>query len=161
VSGLLPNQRSRPADEVPDASVELFRGFDPSKGTFVTRIIAYCGLACQTCPIYLATRQEDKEEQARMRAAVAQLCQEHYGMNYRPEDITDCDGCPTEGGRLFSGCKDCAIRNCARQKGLENCAYCCEYACERLETFFATDPAAKTRLDQMRSSIVQTGKEGR
>jgi hypothetical protein len=124
------------------------------KGERVTQIIAYCGLACQTCPIYLATRQENKEEQARMRAAIAQLCKEQYGMNYEPEDITDCDGCPTEGGRLFSGCKDCAIRKCAGEKGLENCAYCREYPCDSLTTFFAADPTAKTRLDEIRSSIV-------
>ncbi len=120
----------------------------------MTEIIACCGLVCQTCPIYLATRQENKEEQARMRAEIAQLCKEQYGVNYEPEDITDCDGCQTEGERLFSASKNCPIRKCARQKGLENCAYCTEYACGKLEAFFSTDPTAKTRLDEIRSSIL-------
>jgi len=53
----------------------------------MTEIVAYCGLTCQTCPIYLATRQENKEEQARMRAEIVQLCKEQYGMNYELEDI--------------------------------------------------------------------------
>jgi hypothetical protein len=33
--------------------------------------MAYCGLVCQTCPIYVATRRENREEQARMRAEIA------------------------------------------------------------------------------------------
>ena len=112
--------------------------------------LAYCGLVCQTCPIYLATREEDEEVRARMRAEIAQLCREQYGMAYEPEDITACDGCPTEGGRLFPACKDCAIRKCARQRGLEICAYCDEYVCERLQAFFASEPAARMRLDEIR-----------
>lgn len=115
-------------------------------------MVAYCGLVCQTCPIYLATRVESKEKQEKMRAEIAQLCREQYGMAYEPADITDCDGCRTEDGRLFLACKDCAIRNCARQRGLESCAYCDEYVCERLEAFFTTDPTAKVRLDEVRKA---------
>jgi len=115
--------------------------------------LSYCGLVCNTCPIYLVTREANREEQAGKRAEIARLCREHYGMKYGPEDITDCDGCRTEGGRLFSGCIDCAIRNCARQKTLENCAYCPEYACKKLETFFLKDRDAKTRLDEVRSRM--------
>jgi hypothetical protein len=119
----------------------------------MSEMIAYCGLVCQTCPIYLATREENKEEQSRMRVEISRRCKEQYGMKYEPEDITDCDGCRTEGGRLFSACKDCAIRNCARQKGVETCAHCTDYVCGKLEAFFATDPAAKACLDEVRSRI--------
>lgn len=115
--------------------------------------MAYCGLHCQTCPIYLATRIENKERQAKMRAEIAQLCKEQYGMKYGPEDITDCDGCRAEGRRLFLASKKCPIRKCAGQKGLENCAYCTEYACKQIEAFFKTDPTAKARLDEIRSCI--------
>jgi hypothetical protein len=121
------------------------------RGGDMSELLAYCGLVCQTCPIYLATREENKEEQARTRVEISRLCKEHYGMKYEPEDITDCDGCRTEGGRLFSACKDCAIRNCARQKGVETCAHCTDYVCGKLEAFFATDQTAKTRLDEVRS----------
>ncbi|HEX9135843.1 MAG TPA: DUF3795 domain-containing protein, partial [Nitrospirota bacterium] len=121
----------------------------------MTEIIAYCGLTCQTCPIYLATRQEKKEEQARMRAEIIKLCKDHYGIIYKLEDITDCDGCQTEGERLFSSSKNCPIRKCARDKELENCAYCTEYACGKLEAIFKTDPTAKARLDAVRDSILR------
>ena len=114
------------------------------------KMIAYCGLVCHTCPIYLATREEDKEEQAHMRARISTLMKEQYGMNYGPEDISDCDGCLTEEGRLFAGCLRCDIRACARQKGIGNCARCTDYICEKLKAFFATEPDAKTRLDEVR-----------
>lgn len=114
-------------------------------------MLAYCGLICHSCPIYLATREENKEKQAGMRAQIAKLCNELYGMMYEPEDINDCDGCRTERGRLFSACQSCEIRKCARQKSLENCAYCTDYSCGKLEIFFAKEPDARNRLDEVRS----------
>lgn len=118
----------------------------------MAEMVAYCGLTCQNCPIYMATRQENKEEQLRTRTEIVRLCKEHYGMQYELIDITDCDGCRTEGGRLFSACKTCVMRNCAGKKGLENCAYCPEYACKELRSFFEKDPGAKTRLDEIRTA---------
>jgi hypothetical protein len=116
-------------------------------------VIAYCGLICQGCPIHWATRQRNEEKKRKMRAGIAQQIKEQYGEELKPEDITDCDGCKTEGGRLFSGCKDCRIRNCARRKRLDNCAQCSEYACEELKNFFVTDPEARARLDVIRSTL--------
>ena len=121
----------------------------------MTQIVAYCGLTCRSCPIYLATRQENKEERARMRAEIIELCKDHYGKNYTLQDITDCDGCQTEGERLFSASRNCPIRKCARGRELENCAYCTEYACGTLEAFFKTDPTAKARLDAIRATILR------
>ncbi len=115
-------------------------------------MIAYCGLSCETCPIRLATRQEDKEEQVGMRIEILRLLREQYGMNLEFRDITDCDGCQTDEQRLFSQCKNCRIRQCARAKKLRSCAYCPEYSCENLEAFFRTDPSARVRLDAMRTS---------
>lgn len=114
--------------------------------------IAYCGLVCQRCAIYLATREQDEEKRHKMREEIAQEIKKHYGEECRPEDVTDCDGCKSE-GRLLSGCRRCEIRKCARQKGVENCARCSEYACEKLEELFATDPEAKKRLDKIRSGV--------
>ena len=119
--------------------------------------LAYCGLICDGCPIYWATREENKVQKEKMRAAIARLCSEQYGLEYGIEytskDITDCDGCLTESMRLFSGCKNCPIRKCAREKGIESCAYCNEYPCEQLQKFFTTDPSAKTRLETIRSTL--------
>ncbi len=112
---------------------------------------AYCGLSCRTCPIRLATGIADREEQARRRAEIARLCREEYGLDYAPEDITDCDGCRSDGARLFKACEGCPIRSCARGRRLESCAACPEYACAQLETFFAGEPSARERLEAIRS----------
>ena len=119
----------------------------------MSAIIAYCGLMCQTCPIYLATREDDITEHKRMRVEIARQIKKHYGEEYKPEDISDCDGCKTKSGRLFSGSKNCYMRKCAKQKGFENCAHCNKYACERIEKFFATDPDARARLDAIRREL--------
>lgn len=116
-------------------------------------MIAYCGLTCDTCPIYLATMEQDEARQQSMRASIARLCTETYGMVLKPEDIGDCDGCRSNAGRLFSGCKDCGIRKCASQRSLENCASCPDYPCNALVEFFSHEPAAQQTLDTIRSGI--------
>ena len=114
--------------------------------------LAYCGLICQTCQIYLATREPDKEKKYKMRADIAREITKHYGGETKSEDVGDCDGCKTEGGRLFSN-NDCPMRTCAIEKGIDNCAYCDDYTCEALEKLFTTDPGARERLDKIRSTL--------
>lgn len=116
-------------------------------------MVSYCGLTCQNCPIFLAAREKNEEERMKMRAEIARIIQEKYGTAYKPEDISDCDGCKTEKGRLFSDSKKCLIRKCARKKGIGNCAYCSEYPCGKLEEIFSSDPSAKERLDAIRNKV--------
>jgi len=71
----------------------------------------------------------------------------------KPGEVNDCDGCRAITGRLFSGCMTCEVRKCASQKNIENCAYCNDYACERLMKFFETDYGAQTRLEEIRNQI--------
>ncbi|OHB60840.1 MAG: hypothetical protein A2167_00885 [Planctomycetes bacterium RBG_13_46_10] len=117
-------------------------------------MISFCGLTCHKCPIYLVTREKDSKKQRQIRAEIAQKINEIYKEKMKAEDITDCDGCKAEGARLFSGCKKCEIRKCAKGKAIENCAYCNEYPCGKLEKFFATDTEAKARLDVIRSRLI-------
>ena len=89
-----------------------------------------------------------------MRIEIARLCREEYDLAYDLKDITDCDGCRTENGRLFSACRTCRIRNCARERGFENCAFCPEYVCKNLKEFYIKDPSAKANLDRIRNSMM-------
>lgn len=120
----------------------------------MTEIVAYCGLTCTTCPIHLATAQESKEQQSNMRAEIVKMIKEQYGIDYQLEDITDCEGCRTESGRLFSLSKNCFIRKCARENKLENCAYCPKYACGMLEAFFKKEPTARARLGEIKRNTI-------
>jgi hypothetical protein len=113
-------------------------------------IIAYCGLKCDSCPLYLATLEQDKSQQLTMRESIVELFAKHYGLNIRPEDVADCDGCLTNTERLFSGCSDCGIRKCARAKNIESCAYCDDYACGKLREHFARYSVAEARLEEIR-----------
>lgn len=118
-------------------------------------MIACCGLDCQTCPIYLVTREKNKEKQKEEKQEIVRLIKEHYGLESKSEDITDCDGCMSETGRLFSACRGCPIRKCVINKELQNCAYCEEYICGTLQEFFAKEPSARDRLDKIRDASRQ------
>jgi len=121
-----------------------------------SEMIAYCGLNCVECQIYLATRETDLKKQRQMREQIVIAIKKYLGEEKRVEDITDCDGCKAEGGRLYSNCQKCQIRKCAREKGLENCAYCGEYACEKLSEFFDSEgekAGAKKRLDEIKARL--------
>jgi len=111
-------------------------------------MVGFCGLLCNECGAFIATKNDDDEK----RAEVAQLWSKQYNTDVKPEEI-NCDGCISESGRLFSHCKVCEVRKCGKEKGVENCAYCNEYACQKLEGFFQVLPDAKKRLDEIRSSL--------
>jgi hypothetical protein len=121
-------------------------------------MITYCGLDCSTCPIHLATLESDLMKQRSMRQNIAVEIERLYGMKCRADDITDCDGCPTTDGRLFAACAKCKVRECAREKGVANCAHCGEYVCQKLQVFFdhggkLLHMDAKARLDEIREAL--------
>ena len=109
--------------------------------------IAYCGIACTKCPVYIATKNDDDEERAKVAGGWAK----QFGFDVGPEDI-NCDGCSTDGGRLFNHCRTCGIRLCAREKQLVTCADCADYSCEQLDLFHQVVPIAKKSLEKIRTS---------
>ncbi len=113
-------------------------------------MIAYCGLKCDTCPILLATLEQDKSRQLIMRQSIARECSKLYGMNIDDQDVNDCDGCLSNSGRLFYSCINCEIRKCATERVIESCAFCNEYSCDKLMNIFSQEPDAKIRLDEIR-----------
>jgi hypothetical protein len=116
-------------------------------------MIAYCGLSCRTCPIYLASGEIDEIKKNNLIESIIRECKEHYGIEYKPEDISDCDGCKSHRGKIFSGCENCNIRICARRNNIENCAFCDEYVCEMLSELFKSAPEAKKYLDIIHKNI--------
>jgi len=114
--------------------------------------LTYCGLICDTCPIHLATLEKDIARQAEMRIEIADQLSKIYGTTPKPEIITDCDGCKINNGRLFTGCAGCEIRKCAIRKNIINCAYCTDYACDKLKKHFTFDPGSQKRLEEIRKN---------
>jgi hypothetical protein len=116
-------------------------------------IVSYCGLICLGCPILWATKEKDLKLKEKMRVEIAKMSNSLYKTEFGSKDITDCDGCLNENGRLFAGCNQCQIRICARAKKIQNCTYCDEYICEKLEKFFVDNADAKIRLAFIRSLL--------
>ena len=46
-------------------------------------------------------------------------------------------------------CAECGIRSCCQERELDNCAYCPDYICDKLQQFFQYAPEAKKLLDQI------------
>lgn len=116
-------------------------------------MISYCGLICTECPIYIASREPDKNKKEKLIVEIIDACRNIYGIEYKPEQITECDGCKSNSGRIFSSCRECKIKKCASEKNIESCALCRDYPCGQLLKIFETEPAAKQRLDNIRKNF--------
>jgi len=114
----------------------------------MNKIIAFCGLTCTECLAFIATQKDDDKE----REKVAKVWSKEFKRKIKPEEI-NCDGCLEESGRLFNYCKVCIIRECGKEKVVENCAYCDDYACEKLTKFFDIAAEAKTALVEIRKYL--------
>jgi hypothetical protein len=113
-------------------------------------MIAYCGLVCTDCEAYHATQAGDRDALEQMAARA----REEYGVSGATAESAQCDGCLSGGGRLCTYCFECAIRSCAMERGVANCAHCGEYGCARLEAFWAMAPKARTTLDGIHAGLV-------
>jgi hypothetical protein len=109
------------------------------------KMIAYCGIVCTECPAFIATQENDDAK----RKEVAEMWSKQYKMSVKPEAI-NCDGCTSDSKRLVGYCSVCAIRKCGQGKGVDNCAHCDEYACEKLTKFIAMVPHARETLEEIR-----------
>jgi hypothetical protein len=107
------------------------------------RIIAYCGLVCNDCPIFIATFENNGQKKI-------ELANQYTSDSYKvtPEDI-NCTGCTSRGSNVFKFCLECDIRLCGIEKEIPNCAYCGVYPCNKLEKPFENAPENKTRLDEI------------
>jgi hypothetical protein len=112
------------------------------------KMISICGLVCSECGAFLATQNDDAEA----RKKVAEEWSKAYQIALKPEDI-HCQGCLTISGRVFSYTQVCEIRACGYKNKVKNCAYCQEYACEKLRKFFDLAPQAKKNLDEVRKNL--------
>lgn len=110
--------------------------------------IAYCGIVCTECPAFIATKNNDDAK----RKETAELWSKQFGHPMKPEDI-NCEGCLPDTGKKIGYVFVCEIRKCGQEKGVENCAYCPDYTCEKLEQFFKVAPMLKANLDEIRKGL--------
>ena len=110
--------------------------------------IAYCGLNCASCDVYQATAYDDDD----MRAAYSSKVFEQFKIEVEPASVS-CYGCRDE--RPKSGyCAWCQVRQCAIDRGLENCATCEDYACEKLDKVHAAMISVGKAVDGVASARI-------
>jgi len=112
------------------------------------RIVGCCGLVCTDCAAYLATQSGDRAAQEQ----VVELWRKEHNAQGITVESTLCDGCPPQGERHAAYCGQCPSRTCGLAHDVRNCAYCDEYACEKLAGFHERVPAAHTVLEEIRAA---------
>ncbi|MDE5562570.1 MAG: DUF3795 domain-containing protein [Clostridiales bacterium] len=85
------------------------------------KLIAYCGLDCETCDARIATLNNDDE----LRKKTAKLWSQMNGVEITPEMI-NCEGCRMDGVKTPFCDSLCPIRQCALGKKHETCGSCAE-----------------------------------
>ena len=115
----------------------------------MNRFIAYCGLNCETCDAYTATKNNDNE----LRAKTAKLWSELNNAEITPEMI-NCEGCKTDGIKTYYCDTLCPIRPCAVGRGYETCAECGEMeTCEKVRVETENSEEALRNLKSLRSCV--------
>lgn len=105
-------------------------------------MIAYCGLDCEKCDAYIATKNNDQA----LREKTAKLWAEYNHAPILPEHI-NCDGCRVNGKKTVYCESLCEIRKCAKEKGFSTCGDCQETEkCKHLAMIIAHNPDAKKNL---------------
>ena len=104
--------------------------------------IAYCGLDCETCDAYIATKKDDQA----LREKTAKLWAELNHAPILPEHI-NCEGCRGNGKKTVYCERLCGIRQCALQKGVETCGDCGELGkCPTVGALLSNNPEALKNL---------------
>lgn len=118
------------------------------------RMIAYCGIDCAKCPAYRLPRLGTKLHMSRFFQWLLKRGMKSRGMPTPDGDIV-CDGCTMIDARCPKPCLDCAVRCCAMETGVETCAHCPKFPCERLRGVWKTTvfKDAQPRLEKLQAGL--------
>lgn len=91
---------------------------------------SYCGLYCGACDILVADKTGHKGQFAHFwNKSVLRKFLNIQEIGYTEEDLEfKCNGCKSD--EVFINCRPCAMRNCAKMKGVEHCTECSDYPCK-------------------------------
>ena len=105
-------------------------------------MIAYCGLDCEKCDAYIATKNNDQA----LREKTAKLWSELNNAPILPEYI-NCEGCRVDGKKTVYCDSLCQIRQCALKKAMSTCGDCPEMGkCPIVGAVHAYNADAKKNL---------------
>lgn len=92
------------------------------------KMIGYCGYNCYLC----AARSDD----INIRQKMVDAWRKYLGHEIYTAENVACDGCKSKGDKIAD--KNCKARPCARDKGLESCAQCDDFPCDKVKHLIAT-----------------------
>lgn len=90
-------------------------------------LVSVCGLFCISCGIYTSTQENNTENLHRI-----------ADRTKIPFADIKCNGCRSE--TLTAYCKNCHMRKCAAEKGIDFCGECTDYPCQELKEFQSQMP---------------------
>lgn len=103
-------------------------------------LIAYCGINCDTCPLYIATINNDEA----MKKEILLKYEKLYNRSFEIKEM-ECYGCKS--GMKFSLSNACNITPCNINRGTETCSQCENYQCERIKKFYEWQVNNETGVD--------------
>lgn len=105
-------------------------------------MIAVCGLDCEKCDAFIATKNNDQA----LREKTAKLWSELNKTSILPEQI-NCEGCRMDGAKTVFCNNLCEIRKCAVSNNYETCGDCPEMEhCPKVGAIHANNKEAKNNL---------------
>ena len=140
------NPNTAPDDLLKDLtrnSYEIVKAkYTKKKHKTMNKMIAICGLDCEKCDAFIATKNNDQA----LREKTAKLWSELNKTPILPEHI-NCEGCRMNGAKTVFCNNLCEIRKCAVSKNYETCGDCPEMEhCPKLGAIHANNKDAKNRL---------------
>ena len=108
----------------------------------MNKLIACCGLDCEKCDAYIATKNNDDA----LREKTAELWAK---MNNAPitAEMINCEGCRIDGIKTPYCGYICEIRKCVMKNGFDTCADCPDMnSCETVGAVLKNAPDAAENL---------------
>ena len=93
-----------------------------------TDLLAPCGIDCEVCPVYRATRDKDQKSIKKLIGAYEGKIP---GLEKISEEDIQCEGCLSENVSII--CRTCSVRDCTREKGYSGCHECDDFPCQFTE----------------------------
>lgn len=102
-------------------------------------VFTRCGYRCDLCLAYKPNVERTPENQH----ILSDGWFKYFGFRIEAANIA-CDGCMGDNPKLID--KACPVRPCVIEKGLQNCAACDAYICEKLKERLVIFEEVKQRM---------------
>jgi hypothetical protein len=102
-------------------------------------ILSRCGYRCDLCLAYRPNVEKNPSNQQ----VLSDGWFKYFGFRVEPENIL-CEGCMGDQPKTID--QECTVRPCVIVKGLDNCASCDQFACDKLKERLVEFESIKKRI---------------